>query len=55
MVARTFKSGNDPVADDRASELSKTGKREEAIAKYSEALTFYNEGDWPPMPNSLRS
>lgn len=41
-VARTFKTGNDSLL--AASALTKANKREEAIPKYTEAITAYDEG-----------
>jgi len=42
IVARTFKTGNDSLL--AASALTKANKREEAIPKYTEAITAYDEG-----------
>ena len=42
VVARTFKSGNDALI--AAGELSRNKKPEEAIAKFNESITLYNEG-----------
>jgi len=41
-VSRTFKAGNEALI--AASELTKQNKRDEAIAKYTEAITLYDEG-----------
>jgi tetratricopeptide (TPR) repeat protein len=42
VVARTFKSGNEALL--AAGELTKAKKHDEAIAKFGEAITAYNEG-----------
>ncbi len=42
IVARTFKSGNDSLI--AAGQLAGASKRDEAIAKFTESINFYNEG-----------
>jgi tetratricopeptide (TPR) repeat protein len=42
VVARTFKSGNEALI--AAGEANRTNKHEEAVAKFTEAITNYNEG-----------